>query len=234
MRAAVAAAREGSRKCSSRSLSTVSSSSSSGGSGVFLLLARRGDGRGGGGLRRNRGETRRRTCGSSISSRGGGMLLRGAITAGSDAQRRQQQRLRGAPTPCFFHASPRLTLASKKDFYDVLGISKGASKADVKKKYFELAKKYHPDTNKDDPTASKKFMEITEAYEVLGDDKKRQTYDTYGHAAFSQDGGGGGGGNPFAGGGPFGGAGGQGFEFRWGGPGGAGGGATQVGREVGR
>jgi len=93
----------------------------------------------------------------------------------------------------------------KQDFYDLLGVSKTASKAEIKKAYFQLAKKYHPDTNKDDDTASEKFKEVTEAYEVLSDDKQRPLYDQFGHAGVDpnfQGGnpfGGGGGGNPFAG-----------------------------------
>ena len=77
-----------------------------------------------------------------------------------------------------FHSSRAL---QKRDFYDVLGLSRGASKADIKKKYFELAKKYHPDVNKE-KDAQDKFREVTEAYEVLEDDKKRELYDNYGHA----------------------------------------------------
>jgi DnaJ homolog subfamily A member 3 len=54
----------------------------------------------------------------------------------------------------------------RKDYYEVLGVSKNASAKDIKKSYYQLAKKYHPDTNKDDPNASKKFQEVSEAYEV--------------------------------------------------------------------
>lgn len=54
----------------------------------------------------------------------------------------------------------------RKDYYQVLGISKNSSSKDIKKAYYELAKKYHPDTNKTDPNASKKFQEVSEAYEV--------------------------------------------------------------------
>jgi len=94
-----------------------------------------------------------------------------------------------------------LSSSSKRDFYDVLSIGKGADKAEIKKAYFKLAKKYHPDTNKDDKTASDKFKEATEAYEVLSDDKQRQLYDTYGHAGVDPNSGFGvpGGGNPFEG-----------------------------------
>ncbi|KAI5576623.1 hypothetical protein POPTR_009G065500v4 [Populus trichocarpa] len=71
-----------------------------------------------------------------------------------------------------------------KDYYDVLGISKNASASDIKKAYYGLAKKLHPDTNKDDPEAEKKFQEVSKAYEVLKDDQKREQYDQLGHDAF--------------------------------------------------
>ncbi|CAM9385760.1 unnamed protein product, partial [Ectocarpus fasciculatus] len=93
--------------------------------------------------------------------------------------------------------------SSKKDFYSVLGVSKNISKADLKKEYFKLAKKYHPDVNKE-KGADVKFKEISEAYEILSDDNKRQMYDAYGHAGvdpnMQQQGG-----NPFEGFGGFGG-----------------------------
>jgi len=68
------------------------------------------------------------------------------------------------------------------DYYKVLGVSKDADQKTIKKAYYQLAKKYHPDSNKDDPNASKKFQEVSEAYEILGDDEKRAQYDTYGSA----------------------------------------------------
>lgn len=68
----------------------------------------------------------------------------------------------------------------KRNYYEILGVSKNASAKDIKKAYFQLAKKYHPDTNRDDPDASKKFQEVSEAYEVLSDDTKRKEYDTWG------------------------------------------------------
>lgn len=70
---------------------------------------------------------------------------------------------------------------SKRDYYEVLGVSKGASKDEIKKAYRKLSKKYHPDINKE-PDAAEKFKEITEAYEVLSDDQKRANYDQFGHA----------------------------------------------------
>ncbi|KAH8520021.1 hypothetical protein H0E87_001470 [Populus deltoides] len=71
-----------------------------------------------------------------------------------------------------------------RDYYDVLGVGKNASASDIKKAYYGLAKKLHPDTNKDDPEAEKKFQEVSKAYEVLKDDQKREQYDQLGHDAF--------------------------------------------------
>ncbi len=86
---------------------------------------------------------------------------------------------------------------SKRDFYEVLGVDKGATQAEIKKAYRKLAIKFHPDKNPDDASAEEKFKELGAAYEVLGDEDKRAAYDRYGHQAFE----GGGGGNPFGGGG---------------------------------
>jgi molecular chaperone DnaJ len=88
-------------------------------------------------------------------------------------------------------------MADKRDYYDVLGLQKGASEADIKKAYRQLSKKYHPDINKA-PGAEEKFKEINEAYETLSDPQKKATYDQYGHAGM--DGFNNGGGNPFGGG----------------------------------
>ncbi|MDI3257337.1 MAG: molecular chaperone DnaJ [Kyrpidia sp.] len=94
---------------------------------------------------------------------------------------------------------------SKRDYYEVLGVERGASAEDIKKAYRKLARRYHPDVNKDDPRAADKFKEINEAYEVLSDSDKRRQYDQFGHAGVGQ-------GPGFQGGGP-GGAGGPGFDF---------------------
>jgi len=85
-------------------------------------------------------------------------------------------------------------MASKADYYDTLGISKGASEDEIKKAYRNMAKKYHPDANQGDASAETKFKEVSEAYDVLSDAKKRETYDRFGHAAFDQSAGGGAGG----------------------------------------
>ena len=69
---------------------------------------------------------------------------------------------------------------SKKDYYDVLGVSKSANKDELKKAYRKLAMKYHPDRNPDDSQAAENFKELSEAYEILSDDQKRQTYDNFG------------------------------------------------------
>ncbi|KAG4990107.1 hypothetical protein JHK87_023564 [Glycine soja] len=88
-----------------------------------------------------------------------------------------------------------------RDYYDVLGVSKNASSSEIKKAYYGLAKKLHPDTNKDDPQAEKKFQEVSIAYEVLKDEERRQQYDQLGHDAYvnqqSTGFGGEGGFNPF-------------------------------------
>lgn len=99
---------------------------------------------------------------------------------------------------------------SNKDYYQVLGVEKGASKDDLKKAYRKLAMKYHPDRNQDNKEAEQKFKEVNEAYDVLKDDQKRAAYDQYGHSAFQAGGFGNAGGGARAGAGGFGGFGGMG------------------------
>jgi molecular chaperone DnaJ len=74
---------------------------------------------------------------------------------------------------------------TKRDYYEVLGVEKGASAAEIKKAYRKLAMKYHPDRNKE-PEAAEKFKEISESYAVLSNEQKRAQYDQYGHAGFDQ------------------------------------------------
>lgn len=111
-----------------------------------------------------------------------------------------------------------MTLADKRDYYEVLGVNKGASEEEIKKAYKKMAKKYHPDLHPDDPDAAEKFKEVNEAASVLTDGEKRSRYDQFGHAGVDGNMGGGG----FGGFDDFGGFGGFGdiFETIFGGGGG--------------
>ncbi|KKQ53335.1 hypothetical protein A2865_01945 [Candidatus Woesebacteria bacterium RIFCSPHIGHO2_01_FULL_39_17] len=103
-------------------------------------------------------------------------------------------------------------MAAKSDYYDILGVTKGASADELKKAYRKQALEWHPDRHKDDKEAAeKRFKEINEAYQVLSDSQKRAAYDQFGHEAFSP-GGGFRGAQGFPGGGPFG----QAQSGRWG------------------
>ena len=109
---------------------------------------------------------------------------------------------------------------AKRDYYEILGISKGASEAEIKKAYRKMAVKFHPDKNPDDASAEEKFKEAAEAYEVLSNGDKKARYDQFGHAGMNGSGGFGGGmnmddifsqfgdifGGAFGGGGSFGGS----------------------------
>ncbi|MGD9385736.1 MAG: DnaJ domain-containing protein, partial [Thioalkalispiraceae bacterium] len=90
---------------------------------------------------------------------------------------------------------------SKRDYYEVLGLSKGASEAEIKKAYKSAAMKYHPDRNPDDKDAENKFKEAGEAYAILSDPEKKAAYDQFGHAGVEGAGMGGAGG--FGGGASF-------------------------------
>lgn len=85
-------------------------------------------------------------------------------------------------------------MAEKRDYYEVLGINKGASGDEIKKAFRKMSKKYHPDLHPDDKVAEEKFKEVNEAYQVLSDDEKRQRYDQFGHAGVDGNAGFGGGG----------------------------------------
>ena len=102
-------------------------------------------------------------------------------------------------------------MAEKRDYYEVLGLTKGASEDEIKKAFKKMARKYHPDLNPDDPTAEDKFKEVNEAYGVLSDPEKKSRYDQFGHAGVDPSYGGGDGG--FGGFGDFGGFGGFGDVF---------------------
>lgn len=99
-----------------------------------------------------------------------------------------------------FHSS---NAALAQTYYDILGVGRGASDAEIKKAYYALAKKYHPDTNQGDPQAAKKFQDVQRAYDTLRDPQKRTAYDQLGHTAYEAADASGG--APGSGGGPFGG-----------------------------
>jgi len=79
-----------------------------------------------------------------------------------------------------------MATTAKRDYYDILGVNKKATEAELKKAFRKLARKFHPDVNPGDKTSEQKFKELNEAYEALSDPKKRKQYDQFGHAAFEQ------------------------------------------------
>ncbi|MQL87984.1 hypothetical protein Taro_020518 [Colocasia esculenta] len=141
---------------------------------------------------------------SSGRLRSGICSLAGASTNGSSDAGRCGNGMRGAGFPGAwrpsrsFHGTRPMCV---RDYYEVLGVSKNASPSEIKKAYYALAKKLHPDTNKDDAEAERKFQEVQRAYEVLKDEEKKSLYDQVGAEAFEQAASGGGpGGGPFDGG----------------------------------
>ena len=94
-------------------------------------------------------------------------------------------------------------MADKRDYYEILGVGRNATEAELKKAYRTLAKQYHPDVNKDNKEAEAKFKELSEAYGILSDAEKRKQYDQFGHDAFTNGGAGGFGGFDFSGFGGF-------------------------------
>src|SRR3954462_4093154 len=91
-----------------------------------------------------------------------------------------------------------MSVMAKRDFYEILGVQRGASDADLKAAFRKLAMQHHPDRNPGDKDCEHRFKELNEAYDVLKDGNKRAAYDRFGHAAFEQGGGGHGFGADFA------------------------------------
>src|SRR5947208_6890886 len=88
--------------------------------------------------------------------------------------------------------SPILTSNGKRDYYEVLGVARGATDQEIKSAYRKLAMQYHPDRNPNNPEAEEKFKECSEAYAILADGEKRSVYDRFGHAGLGGSAGGGG------------------------------------------
>ncbi|XP_075880366.1 dnaJ heat shock protein family (Hsp40) member A3a isoform X2 [Nelusetta ayraudi] len=124
----------------------------------------------------------------SVSTLGAEKLWRGAkLSCGEPGKALTLRGLSGLKSPhavCSLSFHTSAPSSNKQDFYQVLGVPRSATQKEIKKAYYQMAKKYHPDTNKDDPQAKEKFAQLAEAYEVLSDEGKRKQYDTYGTAGF--------------------------------------------------
>ncbi|XP_063759453.1 dnaJ heat shock protein family (Hsp40) member A3a isoform X1 [Eleginops maclovinus] len=124
----------------------------------------------------------------SISTLGAGKLWQGGnLVCGGSGKALTLKGVSGIKSPfaactLSFHTSS--PASSKQDFYQTLGVPRTATQKEIKKAYYQMAKKYHPDTNKEDPQAKEKFALLAEAYEVLSDEGKRKQYDTYGSTGF--------------------------------------------------
>nr|XP_046271375.1 dnaJ heat shock protein family (Hsp40) member A3a isoform X1 [Scatophagus argus] len=124
----------------------------------------------------------------SVSTLGAEKLWRGGnLMCGGAGKALTLRGLSGINSP---HAVYKLSFhtsapaSSKQDFYQILGVPRSATQKEIKKAYYQMAKKYHPDTNKDDPQAKEKFAQLAEAYEILSDEGKRKQYDMFGSAGF--------------------------------------------------
>ncbi|XP_054462963.1 dnaJ heat shock protein family (Hsp40) member A3a isoform X2 [Anoplopoma fimbria] len=124
----------------------------------------------------------------SVSTLGAEKLWRGGnLTCGGAGKALTLRGLPGLKSPhaaCTLSFHTSATARSKQDFYQILGVPRAATQKEIKKAYYQMAKKYHPDTNKEDPQAKEKFAQLAEAYEVLSDEGKRKQYDTYGSTGF--------------------------------------------------
>ncbi|KAI5054353.1 hypothetical protein GOP47_0030715 [Adiantum capillus-veneris] len=132
-----------------------------------------------------------RACFHSLESSWACFSVHGSCTETKCKVRKSNQQIRHCclnEKRCF-HSSGQAMAG--RNYYDVLGVSKGSSQSEIKKAYYGLAKKHHPDTNKGDPDAEKKFQEIHRAYETLKDEEKRSSYDKLGHEAYEKVGSGG-------------------------------------------
>ncbi|KAG2609003.1 chaperone protein dnaJ GFA2, mitochondrial-like [Panicum virgatum] len=144
----------------------------------------------------------RRSLSSASSSAAAAHFPRARAGIWSDAARAAPSRASPFSSPSTAHRLFHGTRpVAARDYYDVLGVSKNASQADIKKAYYGLAKKLHPDTNKGDADAERKFQEVQRAYETLKDEEKRSFYDQVGPDQYEKASAAGGGtGNPFEGG----------------------------------